>query len=57
MSNETLQPSVSQMLRMTGENTFEFMKHVAEHIDKLEAQIEALKVRVNELEGNANVSE
>ena len=57
MSNETLQPSVSQMLRMTGENTFEFMKHVAEHIDKLEAQIKALKVRVNELEGNANVSE
>ena len=57
MSNENLTPTVSQMLRMTGENTFEFMKHVAEHIDKLEGQIVALKARIDELEGTANVSE
>ena len=39
------------MLRVTGENTAEFMKQVAEHIDKLETEIINLQQRVTELEG------
>lgn len=50
MSNENLQPTVGQMLRMTGENTAEFMKQVAEHIDMLESSVVQLQQRVKELE-------
>ena len=50
MSNENLQPTVSQMLRMTGENTSEFMKQVADHIDKLEEGVQQLQARIEELE-------
>jgi hypothetical protein len=60
MSNENLQPTVPQMLRMTGENTAEFMKQIADHIEKLEAEIELAKSRVSELEaisGNNNTAQ
>lgn len=43
-------PSVSQMLRMTGENTHTLMLQIAEHIDKLEAQVVQLTNRITELE-------
>jgi len=44
------QPSVAEMLRVTGENTAEFMKQVADHIDKLEQAVVQLQQRVTELE-------
>lgn len=54
MSNENLVPpelpSVAEMLRVTGVNTAEFMKQVADHIDKLEAEVVQLTQRVKELE-------
>lgn len=54
MSNENLVPpevpSVAEMLRVTGLNTAEFMKQVAEHVDKLEQEIVKLRQRVEELE-------
>ena len=54
MSNENLAPpnlpTVAEMLRVTGANTAEFMKQVAEHIDKLEAEVVQLTQRVKELE-------
>jgi hypothetical protein len=53
MTNENLQPTVPQMLRMTGENTSEFMKQIADHIEKLEAEIELAKLRVSELEASS----
>ena len=53
MSNEDLKPTVPQMLRMTGENTAQFMEQVADHIDKLEAEVARLTARVNELEGDS----
>jgi hypothetical protein len=55
MTEETTQPiSVSEMLRMTGENTTTFMLKVAEHIEDLEKQLVALKDRIVELEGKAS---
>jgi phage shock protein A len=57
MSNENPQPTVSQMLRMTGDNTAEFMKQVAEHVEKLEDAVKQLQDRITELEnanGNSN---
>ena len=56
MTNENVQPSVSQMLRMTGENTSQFMEQVALHLEKLEAEIDRLSQRVQELEGVQNGS-
>jgi hypothetical protein len=50
MSENLTPPSVPDMLRMTGENTFEFMKQVADHIEKLEEAVKALQARVEELE-------
>ena len=43
-------PSVSDMLRITGNNTAEFMEQVAAHLDNLEAAIVQLQQRVVELE-------
>ena len=43
-------PSVSDMLRITGGNTAAFMDQVADHIDKLEAEVLQLQNRVAELE-------
>lgn len=55
MSNENLVPptipSIPEMLRITGGNTATFMEQVADHIDKLEAEVARLTARVNELEG------
>jgi hypothetical protein len=50
MSEDTKLPTVPEMLRVTGENTAEFMKQVADHILKLEDMIVQLKERVTELE-------
>jgi hypothetical protein len=52
--------SVPEMLRLTGANTAEFMKQVAEHIDKLEQAVVQLKDRIAELElqnGNNNTAQ
>ena len=46
--------TVSEMLRMTGQNTDNFMKQVAEHIDRLEEQVRTLANRVIELEKSQN---
>jgi len=58
MSNENLMPTplptVSEMLRVTGANTAEFMKQVAEHVEKLEGEVERLRQRVDELESTQN---
>jgi chaperonin cofactor prefoldin len=48
--NENLQPSVSEMLRMTGDNTAQFMEHVATHIEKLEERVKELSDRIAEFE-------
>jgi hypothetical protein len=48
--SEQKEVSVSEMLKLTGVNTAEFMKQVADHIDKLEERIGALANRVQELE-------
>lgn len=50
MTNENLQPNVGQMLRMTGNNTAQFMEQVAVHLEKMEAEIVRLTARVIELE-------
>lgn len=50
MSNENLQPSVPEMLRMTGDNTAQFMEHVATHIEKLERQVKELSDRIADFE-------
>jgi chaperonin cofactor prefoldin len=54
MTNENLQPSVPEMLRMTGDNTAQFMEHVASHIEKLEERVKELTDRITELEGIQN---
>lgn len=51
MSNEDLKPTVPQMLRMTGANTAQFMEQIAEHIEKLEAEVQRATARIAELEG------
>jgi len=56
MSNENLQPSVPQILRMTGGNTAQFMEQVALHVEKLEMEVARLQERVTELEGVDNVA-
>lgn len=53
MTEEVQQPlTVSEMLRRTGENTSEFMNHVAQKFEELEAQVEQLKTRIQELEAS-----
>jgi ubiquinone biosynthesis protein UbiJ len=52
MSEEQQTISVSEMLRMTGENTSGFMNQVADHIEKLEKAVADLKARVNEMESS-----
>jgi predicted transcriptional regulator len=52
MNTENLTPpSVSEMLRITGSNTANFMEQIADHIDKLEQEVLKLQERVKELEG------
>jgi hypothetical protein len=60
MTEKDQGPSVPEMLRLTGANTAEFMKQVAEHIDKLEQAVVQLKDRITELElqdGNNNTAQ
>jgi hypothetical protein len=54
MSEETKELSVSDMLKLTGTNTADFMKRVADHVDDLEHQIVLLRERVTELESTTN---
>jgi len=52
-------PTVPQMLRMTGDNTAEFMMQVADHIERLEQAVADLKGRIAEMElasGNDNTA-
>jgi len=56
MSEETKELSVSDMLKLTGSNTADFMKRVADHIDELEHQIKLLQERVTEFESATNES-
>ena len=50
MSEETKELSVSDMLKLTGANTADFMKRIADHVDELENRISMLKARISELE-------
>ena len=50
MTEEIKQPSVGQMLRLTGANTAQFMEQVAEHIEGLEMEVARLRERVTQLE-------
>jgi hypothetical protein len=50
MTEETKDLSVSDMLKLTGSNTADFMKRIADHVDELENQISILKARISELE-------
>ena len=55
MGNENLTPpSVSDMIRLTADNSVIFMQQIAEHIDKLEATVVELQKRVAELEGKSD---
>ena len=56
MSENLTPPTVPEMLRLTGENTAEFMKQVADHIEKLEEAVKGLQVRVKELEEALNAT-
>jgi hypothetical protein len=58
--SEEKEISVSEMLKLTGANTAEFMKQVAEHVDKLEQAVVQLQNRIAELEaqnGNNNTAQ
>jgi hypothetical protein len=57
MTEETKELSVSDMLKLTGSNTADFMKRVADHIDELEQRVIVLQKRVTELESQSNVAE
>jgi len=57
MTNEDVQPTVGQMLRMTGSNNADFLEQVAIHVEKLESEVARLEKRVTELEGNSRGSE
>ncbi len=51
MTEENKQIKISDILRQTVGNTHQLMMHIADHIDKLEAQIVELSNRVSEIEG------
>jgi len=42
--------SVSDMIRLTADNSLGFMKQIADHVDKLEEGVVQLQKRVEELE-------
>jgi uncharacterized protein Yka (UPF0111/DUF47 family) len=56
MTEKNKEISVSEMLKLTGANTSEFMKQVADHIDKLEERIAELAKRVQEFESQTDDS-
>ena len=49
--------SVSDMVRMTSENTADFMRQLADHVDGLTEQVATLTTRILELEGTQNDTE
>ena len=51
---EGKQITVPEMVRLTANNSLEFMKQIAEHIEKLEDAVKQLTARINELEGDTN---
>jgi hypothetical protein len=51
---EDKQITVPEMVRLTANNSLEFMKQIAEHIEKLEDAIKQLTARITELEGETN---
>jgi hypothetical protein len=57
MSNENLQPTVVQMIRMTGANTANFLEQIAEHIEMLEQKVADATRRIEELESKHNAVE
>ena len=59
MTEETQQPvtKVSDMLRITANNTIGLLTQIADHIDKLDAHVEKLERRILELEGTPSDSE
>lgn len=52
MTEQIQQPRVIELLRITGKNTAEFMDRVADHIQRLEVEIENLQNRIVDLEGS-----
>ena len=57
MSNENLQPTVVQMIRMTGANTANFLEQIAEHIEMLEQKAAEATKRIEELESKQNATD
>jgi|APGre2960657373_1045057.scaffolds.fasta_scaffold10209_5 hypothetical protein len=57
MSNENLQPTVVQMIRMTGANTANFLEQIAEHIEMLEQKVAEATKRIEELESTQNATD
>jgi predicted metal-dependent RNase len=51
---DEIKMTVPDMIRQTANNSSEFMKQIAEHIEKLEAMVADLTVRITELEGGLN---
>jgi hypothetical protein len=51
---EEKQITVPEMVRLTANNSLEFMKQIAEHIEKLEGSVKELTARITELEGGLN---
>ena len=43
---------ISDMVRITSDNSHEFMQQVADHVDKLEDQVAELKARIEELDAS-----
>jgi ubiquinone biosynthesis protein UbiJ len=52
--SEDLKPTVSEMIRLTSTNTSEFLKQIADHIDKLEEHVVQLTNRINDLESKTD---
>jgi hypothetical protein len=52
MTDQTL--SAPEMVRLTASNNLEFMKQIANHIEKLEGAVKELTARITELEGGLN---
>jgi hypothetical protein len=47
--NDTQEMSVSEMVRVTGNNTVEFLTKIAGYIDELEARVQELEEELNAL--------
>jgi uncharacterized protein (UPF0335 family) len=46
------QITVPEMVRLTANNSLEFMKQIAEHIEKLEQELARVTARIAELEAS-----